>query len=104
MCDPAPREPSQGLPFMVCKGSRALYVSVLFTYKNGMGYSVKKRESSRTKVQMTDNNDLFGGAAAKRAAPAAGRAAAVKLSRPSPPQGTPGEAGDDAAPTEGLGG
>src|SRR4028118_195822 len=96
MCDPAPREPSQGLPFMVCKGSRALYVSVLFTYKNGMGYSVKKRESSRTKVQMTDNNDLFGGAAAKRAAPAGARAAAVKPSRPSPPPGTPGGAGRGA--------
>jgi topoisomerase-4 subunit B len=51
---------------------------------------------------MTDNNDLFGGAAAKRAAPAGARAAAVKLSRPSPPQGTPGEAGYDASAIEVL--
>src|SRR5918998_5858008 len=102
MCDPVPWEPSQGPSFMACDPSQALYVSVLFTYKNGMGYSVKKRESSRTKVQMTDNNDLFGGAAAKRAAPAGARAAAAKVSKSAPPQGTPGESGYDASAIEVL--
>src|SRR3712207_9192761 len=70
-----------------------------------MTYNVKKRESSRTKVPMTNNDDLFGGAAAKRAAPATARNAAVKVSRQAPPQGTPGEAGYDAsaiAALEGL--
>src|SRR3712207_4526512 len=67
-----------------------------------MTYNVKKRESSRTKVPMTNNDDLFGGAAAKRAAPAAARNAAVKVSRPALPQGTPGEAGYDASAIEVL--
>ena len=51
---------------------------------------------------MTDNDDLFGGAAAKRAAPAAARNAAVKVSRQAPPQGTPDEAGYDASAIEVL--
>ncbi|MFL5194483.1 MAG: ATP-binding protein, partial [Microvirga sp.] len=51
---------------------------------------------------MTDNDDLFGGAAAKRAAPASARNAAVKVSRPAPQQGTPGEAGYDASAIEVL--
>ncbi|MBD2747892.1 DNA topoisomerase IV subunit B [Microvirga sp. BT688] len=52
---------------------------------------------------MTDNDDLFGGAAAKRAAPATARNAAVKVSRQAPPpQGTPGEAGYDASAIEVL--
>ena len=90
------------LPEALFHGLRALYVSVLFTYKNSMTYSVKKRESSRTKVPMTNNDDLFGGAAAKRAAPATARNAAVKVSRPALPQGTPGEAGYDASAIEVL--
>jgi len=50
-----------------------------------------------------DNDDLFGGAAAKRAAPASARTAAVKASKPAPaPQGTPGEAGYDASAIEVL--
>src|SRR5690349_23806787 len=81
----------------------ALFVSVLFSYKNGMRNSVKKRESSsRTKVPMTDNDDLFGGAGPKRAAPASARNAAVKVSRHAPPAGTPGEAGYDASSIEVL--
>src|SRR5829696_419881 len=68
-----------------------------------MRNSVKKRESSsRTKVPMTDNDDLFGGSAAKRAAPATARNAAVKVSRQAPPQGTPGEDGYDASAIEVL--
>ncbi|KFG68384.1 DNA topoisomerase IV subunit B [Microvirga sp. BSC39] len=51
---------------------------------------------------MTDNDDLFGGAAAKRAAPATARNAAVKVSRQAPPQGTPDEAGYDASAIEVL--
>jgi topoisomerase-4 subunit B len=51
---------------------------------------------------MTDNDDLFGGAAAKRAAPASARNAAVKVSRAAPQQGTPGEAGYDASAIEVL--
>ncbi|MDF2689598.1 MAG: topoisomerase subunit, partial [Microvirga sp.] len=52
---------------------------------------------------MTDNDDLFGGAAAKRAAPATARNAAVKVSRQAPPpQGTPGEADYDASAIEVL--
>ena len=51
---------------------------------------------------MTDNDDLFGGAAAKRAAPATARNAAVKVSRQAPQQGTPGEAGYDASAIEVL--
>ncbi|SCZ07871.1 DNA topoisomerase IV subunit B [Microvirga guangxiensis] len=51
-----------------------------------------------------DNDDLFGGAAAKRAAPASARTAAVKASKPAPApqQGTPGEAGYDASAIEVL--
>lgn len=50
-----------------------------------------------------DNDDLFGGASAKRAAPATARTAAVKASKPAPvPQGTPGEAGYDASAIEVL--
>ncbi|RDI59911.1 DNA topoisomerase IV subunit B [Microvirga subterranea] len=54
---------------------------------------------------MTDNDDLFGGsgaASAKRAVPASARAAAVKVSRSAPPQGTPGESGYDASAIEVL--
>ncbi|MGF9758009.1 DNA topoisomerase IV subunit B [Microvirga sp. 0TCS3.31] len=52
---------------------------------------------------MTDNDDLFGGSAAKRAAPATARNAAIKVSRQAPPlQGTPGEAGYDASAIEVL--
>jgi topoisomerase-4 subunit B len=51
---------------------------------------------------MIDNDDLFGGAAAKRAAPASARNAAVKVSRSAPQQGTPGEAGYDASAIEVL--
>jgi topoisomerase-4 subunit B len=51
---------------------------------------------------MTDNDDLFGGAAAKRATPASARNAAVKVSRAAPQQGTPGEAGYDASAIEVL--
>jgi topoisomerase-4 subunit B len=51
---------------------------------------------------MTDNDDLFGGAAAKRAAPASARNAAVKVSRSAPQTGTPGEAGYDASAIEVL--
>ncbi|MDP8919129.1 MAG: ATP-binding protein, partial [Pseudomonadota bacterium] len=51
---------------------------------------------------MTDNDDLFGGGAAKRAAPASARNAAVKVSRPTPQSGTPDEAGYDASAIEVL--
>lgn len=54
---------------------------------------------------MTDNDDLFGGsgsASAKRAVPASARAAAAKVSRSAPPQGTPGESGYDASTIEVL--
>lgn len=54
---------------------------------------------------MTDNDDLFGGsgaASAKRAVPASARAAAAKVSRSAPPQGTPGESGYDASAIEVL--
>jgi topoisomerase-4 subunit B len=54
---------------------------------------------------MTDNDDLFGGsgaASAKRAVPASARAAAAKVSRTVPPQGTPGESGYDASAIEVL--
>ncbi len=54
---------------------------------------------------MTDNDDLFGGsgaASAKRAVPASARAAAAKISRSAPPQGTPGESGYDASAIEVL--
>jgi topoisomerase-4 subunit B len=53
---------------------------------------------------MTDNDDLFGGlggAAAKRAAAASAKNAAVKVSRAAP-QGTPGESGYDASSIEVL--
>jgi topoisomerase-4 subunit B len=49
---------------------------------------------------MTD--DLFGGAAPKRAAAASARNAAVKVARNLPQQGTPGEAGYDASTIEVL--
>lgn len=54
---------------------------------------------------MTDDNDLFGGArgtGARRAAAATAKSAAVKLSRPTPETGTPGESGYDASSIEVL--
>src|SRR4051812_47006603 len=69
-----------------------------------MRHSEKKRESSRTKVAMTDNDDLFGGdqGSAKRAAAATAKSAAVKVSRAAPQTGTPDESGYDASSIEVL--
>ena len=45
-----------------------------------MSYSARKRESSRTKVPMTDNDDLFGGETLRPWACAATTAATIPLS------------------------
>jgi topoisomerase-4 subunit B len=72
-----------------------------------MKTNAKKRESARTKVPMTDNDDLFGGGSApgKRAAAASARSATSRVARNAPqgtPQGTLGESGYDASTIEVL--
>src|SRR4051812_15428634 len=94
-----PRDRAPSLVFLVCSHMICR-----------MSYSARTRESSRTRSKMTDDNDLFGGAKGTgsrvpvtgRAAAATAKSAAVKLSRPAPETGTPGESGYDASSIEVL--